>query len=365
MKKIGVLLPQSKTYQTIGREFMNGLRLLPGEDYSFIVEGIGLGNNSQVICDRIDKLSLQENVSAVIGFVGDHDLKVLHEKVNNLQLPTLFVRLGAFPDIKTENNRYAINLSYGLCDAISLLGDWFVNNGYGKVAVTGSFNDIGYGFTEALEKPLYEAGGQFAGHHIPPLHPRENEAQLAEEFYTSTEFDIACQFYNGAFAEENIEYLTSFQDKIKEALMFGPFALNKDQLQRIGDLVNEIFMFASWIPVELRGEASEFDQDYYKKYGDYPTVNALLGFESGLLLDLTLNQPVDIQEGETISIETPRGTCVLNEDLKIQTPQRIWKAEKNNGSMIMKEIKTSGTDKNITVPFEGQENGWHNAYLCY
>jgi len=363
MKKIGVLIPQSKTYPTMGKEFLNGLRLNSNEDYSFIVEGIGMGNDVEAICDRIDKLSLQEDVSALIGFVGDHELKLLYNKANSLEVPSIFVRLGAFPNLKMDDNHFAFSLSYGLCESLSAMGRWLVNDGKNQIAVSGSFNDSGYGLSFALEQTIYGVGGEFAGHYVPPINPRENEAEIAASFYEEVSYDAVIQMYNGDFAEENIEYLEQLTQTISEPMVFSAFAINHDQLQRVKTKIENLLVGAPWIPFELRKSATDFDNDYFDKHGKYPTIHSLLGIEAYKALDELIPKREELLRNGA-KHETQAGQVFVNTDLIIPMNQKVWKAELDKNEWILKEQSVL-TEQNILEPFEGQQSGWHNAYLCY
>jgi hypothetical protein len=360
--KIGLLIPQSKVYATIGKDFVNGIRLLNIEGLELVIEGIGFGNDADLITNKMDKLAIQDDVSAIVGLVGDYGLSTLYNKANGLEIPSIFTRLGAFPNIEMEKNEYAFTLSYGLSEGLSQLGKWFVENDYKKVAISGSFNDIGYGLTSALESSLYKSGGEFAGHHTAPLKPREDEAAIAEDFYKTTDCDIICEYYNGDFAKENVEYIETFQNPIDKPMMFTSVGLTGDQLQSVSGKAGEVMMYAPWIPEDLKGEADSFDSLFSEKHDRYPNINHWLGYQSGQVLKDLVPKRKELLEGTELLLGE-NGIC--GKDLVVSFPQAIWKAEKKADKSVM--IKQSDIDvsKDIQVPFEGQVNGWHNAYLCY
>lgn len=360
MRKIGVLVPQSKSYPGIGRDFTNGIKSMTSSETNILVEGIGIGDNVQVVCDKIDKLVLQEDVDGIVALVGDNGLITAYEKVNELQVPTVFARMGAYPDIQLDGNRFAYTLSYGLCDSLRFLGEWLPRNGFEKVGVSGSFNDAGYGFLQTLEGSLYENGGGFTGHFTPPLNPRDNEAEFLAEFYSSLESDAVCQLYNGVFAEENIQYLESINGALKQPLFFMPFALNHEQLMRLSTITKNVYMVATWLPVPMTGNPTAFDVRYYEKHQDYPTVSALLGYKGMEAMECIMS---------TANIQNIASSDVFeghwNTDLRFNTPFKIWKLQQSEDTVLMVEHASSDTTKRYNDPFEGQEKGWHNAYLCY
>jgi hypothetical protein len=72
--KIGVLLPQSKQYNTLDRDFIRGIRL-NNLNAKLHIENIGIGADAQIIIEKIQKLSLQEDINLFVGFFGHHNIQ--------------------------------------------------------------------------------------------------------------------------------------------------------------------------------------------------------------------------------------------------------------------------------------------------
>lgn len=364
--KIGVLIPQSKSYVTIGKEFINGLKLAnTSEASTFIIEGIGIGGDPQVTLDKMEKLSFQEDVDVIVGLVGDYDLRMLYEKANGLQIPSVFVRMGAFPHIEYPENQYAFSISYGICDSMTFLGKWLVNEGYASIAISGSYNDVGYGFVSSLEKSLYAAGGEFVGHYTPPINPRPDEAELMQSFYTALEYDAMVQLYNGVYAKENVEYLETFGFKVEKPMVFTPFGLDRELLTRAAAVANDIRVIASWLPESMTGEPSAFGREYQEKYGMAASVPSMLGYEAMLAIETAVPNRMKVLAGEEVQLNGPRGNASWTDALILDIEFNVWKAEESEGKVMMKKQTSSDEAVENIRPFEGQESGWHNAYLCY
>lgn len=358
-------MPQSKSYPTLGRDFVNGVKLLDSDGITIVVEGIGLGDNVEAINDKIDKLVLQEGVDAILGLFGDNGLVQLYEKVNSIEVPTVFARMGAYPDVISTENKYAFTLSYGLCDSLNFLGEWLVEHEYKQVGVSGSFNDAGYGFLNSLQESLYAAGGEFSGHYTPPLNPREDEANFLKEFYTDVKSDAVCQLYNGVFAKENIEYLEAMEHNLEVPLVFMPFGLNEDLLERISKVANEVLAVGTWLPVELTKEPTEFENKYYQKYDKYPPVTGMLGYQAMQTFLTMVPKRKELLEGAEIAMGDGLLKGKWNKDLKMTVPFDIWKMEGSGAEAKLVKQDIDNKEKEYNESFEGQERGWHNAYLCY
>ena len=60
---IGVLLPQSKAYPFIGKEFIKGLKLGLGDEYNYklSIESIAFGSDPKQLIYAAQKLTFQED----------------------------------------------------------------------------------------------------------------------------------------------------------------------------------------------------------------------------------------------------------------------------------------------------------------
>ena len=183
--KVGVLIPHSKTYPTIGKDYMNGLKLgVRSSNVTFVIEGIGMGADDKVIIDKAQKIIVQDDVDIITGLIGHVGLEELEEYAKNMEVPLLYSDLGATIPKRKKKNPWIFCNSFELYKSMMLLGEYAPKWGHQSIALSSCYYDSGYGLTQALEKTLYKSQGEFAGHFITPLHPRENEAQLMSDFYS-------------------------------------------------------------------------------------------------------------------------------------------------------------------------------------
>lgn len=95
MKKIGVLLPQSKAYPKIAKDFMKGLRLALNDSVDLKIEGIGFSNDSKSIINSIEKLINQEGVELLTGLLGHYELDDICNYIENIEETLIFADMGA------------------------------------------------------------------------------------------------------------------------------------------------------------------------------------------------------------------------------------------------------------------------------
>jgi hypothetical protein len=125
-------------------------------------------------------------------------------------------------------------------------------------------------------------------------------------------------------------------------------------------------MFASWLPVSMTGEPTDFENAYYEKYDVYPSVAAMLGFNAMQEAFTLISKRKQLLSGEIL--EQSESNVMVGKwgaDLRFKTTFKIWKMSKSQDKIKMIELASSDEAKEYNDPFEGQEKGWHNAYLCY
>lgn len=362
-KKIGVLLPHSKQHPTMSKEFMNGLRLsLPDTDYKFYVEGIGFGDKPEEVINIAQKFINQEEISITTGILGHRGLEQILAFFENMDEPLIYTDFGTVKPVNlTDKNGIFCN-SLNLYEATYTLGKYFINKGYKNIATSTSYYGAGYGFTKAMEEALYEnKQAKIVGHFITPLHPRDNEAELMNQFVTETNPDALFAFHNGIYAEEHASYLTENKINTKKPLYTLPFSVDKKVLAKFPETFNNTKSVTSWCTNLDTEDNKDFIKRYQQTYNKTPSVFSVLGYENGLLIN---NYLKNNNQFSSENINGPRGK--LNPvNNRTKSEQHLWQLTWNQSTYKFKhlEVLNQLTDIEFTNTFE--EDNWHNAYLCH
>jgi branched-chain amino acid transport system substrate-binding protein len=362
--KIGVLLPQSKEFPKLGKDFMKGLRmsLASVEDVSFNIEGIGYGQDSKVVIDAIQKLSQQDEIELTTGLLGHHGLSEVCDFVTQTGERLIYSDLGATRPISLNNTTGITCNSFELYKSVYQLGLHFSEKGFSNVGVSTCYNDAGYGFVEFLAIAMEQNPSiEFVGHYITPIQPREDEATILKEFITDLKPDVLFATYNGIYALENAEYL-----KETDALKLGtpyygtPFVMDEKVLKAFPNVFDGTYCVSSWMP-ELDNSANQkFIQEFKEKYNEAPSIFALLGYENGLLVKQEL-------EGAD-ALEGPRGKMTVDpETNRTSYNHYIWslKADGNNYVKTLETELLEGSNDLEQLTIEEDPISWFNAYLCH
>lgn len=380
MLKIGALIPHSKTYSTIGKDFLNGFRLAVegAPELTLIVEGIGLGEDPGLIIDKAQKLVHQEDVLMITGLLGHRGITELCDFAESMQVPVLYSDLGATIPIELKSHSWAYCNSLDLFGSAMRLGENLNRWGHSDITVSTNYYDAGYGLCAALEKTLYASGGQFSGHFVTPHTPRENEAQLMREFMGAVNPSAVYAVYSGIYAKEHAEYLT--ENRVNESIPFytTPFAFDDEVVAQNQTVFNGAKCISTWFPEEENSTNGNFVEDYTTKYGKTPSPFALLGYENGLLTKEALHssgsdQPTTGEFNPALASTNcfgPRGLISIDPvSNRTAFPHYLWSLEQVNGQLVKRKgeklsPKNEQTDLIINELRGNAVGGWFNAYLC-
>ena len=361
---IGVLLPQSKEFPKLGKEFLNGVRLaLDANRVDFKVEGIGFANNAERVIDAIEKLSNQNELSCITGILGHRDLSQILDHIERIDQRLIYTDLGATKPLDLSGRSGIFCNSLDLYGATGALGRYFLDQGLLNVATSTCYYESGYGFTDAMHRALYRDNkGRFAGHFITPLHPRDNEAQLLSEFVSATSPDALFAFYNGTFAKEHAEFLAESKVYKHIPLYTLPFTVTTEILNAFPGVFHSVRFVSSWLPEDINTKNVEFILNYTKIFGEKPSIFAVLGYENGLLIKHNLKT----QDFDTTTIKSPRGDLVTEAKAnRTFINQRLWEIHWNGNSYEHTFLQNLDTTNIHDDPVrEDNSPGWHNAYLC-
>lgn len=375
--KLGILLPQSKQYPTMGRDFVDGLELALGNTpVQLHVEGIGIGADPKQTIDAIQKLQLQHRVHLITGLLGHNQMERLHQQIVDLDAVLLSADLGAtLPHGLPQTPNVFCN-SFDLAHSSLLAAQQMAANGHTKVAVSTCFYDSGYGFMAALDKGLSQTSAQFAGHFITPHMPRPNESELMSEFVSATTPDVVYAQYSGIFAREHATFLQQNGLTRQLPLYASHFAVEEALLDEFPSLFDGVRCITSWMTTDDAPANRQFVDAFMDAYDRSPSVFALLGYENGRAIAAVQASapkytPADIKRAlASVNFDGPRGTFAFHPQThRTAFDQHEWLIEARDGGYQKTKtarlsVSSEQTAEMMKTP-PSTMGGWHNAYLCH
>lgn len=372
--KIGILIPQSKQYKGLDRDFMRGLKLT-NLNVKFYIENIGIGSDERIIVEKIQKLNYQEGITIIVGFFGHHNIGHVYEYASENDIVLIASDLGAtMPYAASKKKGVYIN-SFALIESAHLLGNYFTQNNYSKIATSTSYYDSGYGIMSAIGSSLNENTG-FSGHYITPFIPREDEAKYMEVALEAYNPDVVFAYHSGLYAQENADFIS--QNKVNQKYPFyvTAFSITEKIIEEYKNAAQDLHVVSSWLN---DSNDSEFITKYTDNHTELPSAFAMLGYENGLIISHLLektNENMTIRSlteaMDTLQISGPRGVIKFdNETNRTLFNHHIYKLIPNNENEIkFKRINTLENNGHFIKAVTSQDvppkiGGWQNAYLCH
>lgn len=373
--KIGILIPQSKQYKGLDRDFMRGIRL-NNLNVKFFIENIGIGSDERMVVEKIQKLKYQEDIAIIIGFFGHHNMKHVYEYASYNDILLIASDMGATMPYGSAKKKGIYINSFGLTESAHLLGNYFSENNYAKIASSTSYYDSGYGMLSAIQCSFNDNIG-FAGHYITPFIPREDEAKHMEAELEAYNPDAVFAFHSGLYAEENATFIS--QNKINQKYPFyvTAFSITDKFIEEYKNASQDLHVVSPWL--NNSSNDSEFVIKYKDAHMELPSVFSMLGYENGLIIshllektngNTTINALTEAMH--ILQISGPRGTIEFdNETNRTIFNHHIYKLIPNNENEIkFKKINTLENNGHFIKAIASQDappkiGGWQNAYLCH
>lgn len=368
-----MLLPQSKQYPFLDRDFMRGIKL-NGLNVKFFIESIGIGADEKMIIDKMQKLSFQEDITIFIGFFGHRNIASVYEYASSHDLFLLATDIGSTLPYASQKKRGVYINTFGIAESSFYLGEYLAAQNYKNIATSSSYYDSGYGINQAIEIGLYKNNSEFSGHYITPLNPRENEADCMQELLAPLEPEAIFAFHSGIYAEEHASYLTKNKLTQNYPFYFTSFSLSDKIMEEYGDAFEDDFFVVTPWSENLKNKKNLLFIERYKAIlHEKPSIFSMLGYESGLIVESLLRDSDTVPALNTLiermadAPEGPRGKMEFHPDTNrtyfdsylfkmAEDETQIEAVLKNNGEFIQKIMSD---DSPLTV------GGWHNAYLCH
>ncbi|MCR9172212.1 MAG: ABC transporter substrate-binding protein [bacterium] len=377
---IGVLLPQSNQYRSIGKDFVRGLKLATENyDVEYKIEGVGFAEDPKKLVDAAQKLINQEDLLLTTGMLGHRGIDELSSFMDESREILLFSDMGATVPYGLQTYDHVFCNSFDLTGSVYALGKYLEESNVGEIGVSTCYYDAGYGFIDALSRSIAENGKtNFSGHFVTPLEPRPNEADLMKEFVDATQPQAIFAAYNGVFAEEHLEFMKESGANKNVPYYATPFSFNQEMREN-GEALNGVSLISSWSEELDNKSNEEFIHSFKETYGSAPSEFAVLGYENGLIIRHIIEQRQSGSKSKTneiikkCSIDGPRGlisfdqTTNRTEHEHYIIPLNYKENAEGNSSKIhtlpsvqkkyLDEVQKTEPPKNM--------GGWFNAYLCH
>ncbi len=380
--KIGVLLPKSSLYPSIGFDLLNGLKArldsVQHFSYELLYENIGAGGDSNEIYNKAEKLLLRD-AWIVLAFL-DHSEATKLDMLFRLQKRILIVLdPGAHvPLTWNDGSPYRFTISLQTAFNNYVTGALAAKSGNKRAFFASSFYEGGYLQTYSYLKGHEREGGTIHFHSIVPFHRNQYQtSDLVHAFEHHQPDAILAQFS----AEAGEVFLSGYARTSicrQVPLYVSAFMLEENWLDTLPYPFDGIKGCISWCRSLDNDKNHQFVNTIRQQHEATPNIFTLLGWEGALLVNQLARSPEApkrtdevLAKAECMELHSPRGPLRLHEGSRIFFSP-VYQAEivKNptTGNCQLKLIgnypceseKSAFTNETPTGVF----SKWTNTYLC-
>ena len=260
--KIGVVLPYSSVYATLGNDITDGMRLAleelggkaAGREIILITEDSEV--NPNVGLAKAKKLVHQAGVDLLVGPVASHVAGAMAQFVNQVKIPLLIPNAGNNLLTGEQCSPYVIRTSFSNDQFVRIMGPWLKNKGYNTAFLMAPDYAAGHQMMEGFKTAFVAAGGKIVGEAFPPLQSTKDYAPYLAKVKAAKP-DTLFVFFAGGPAIQFVK-------------QYDAFGLKKDiQLSGAGWLTSPLFL-----PAQGKAAAGFIGSLNYLPSIDSPTSKA-------------------------------------------------------------------------------------------
>lgn len=376
-RKIGILLPRSTDYPSMGFDLLDGLRFRLGLDgnerIQVVPENIGFGEDRKNSYAKAEKLLMQDGVDMVVAYLSAVNAAVLYPLFEAAGKPLIVLDAGMnYPG--TVPVKEALHISLQGIHASYLSGKKAGGN-HSEMIMATSFYDGGYSGPWAYTRGSGASGSAVVHNFI---------SHYKKEEFTIQPFAEAVAEKQGAgiMACFSTYLATLFVNNLPAGLpgatefYCSSFMAEEQNMAgyRLPDA--RFYAYVPWASTLPNESNRVFVQTVAEKKNKAANIFHLMGWEAGIVAAMILQQ--DGRELEALAAlqnggayESPRGTVRIHPETRVayaplydteMKPDTEGKARLLIHDTI--EITAADHQRVLQDQPEGFSSGWYNNYLC-
>lgn len=348
---VGLLLPFSGVYASLGNEIEAGFRL--GLEHY----GNDLGVELNIIREdtevnpanglaRARKLVLQDRADVLVGIVSSGVLGAIRDFVHGAQVPLIVANAGNDEATGERCSPYITRLSFSNGQVNRPMGRWMAEQGISRVYTLGADYAAGRqmvgGFTEAF----IEAGGEIVGQGWTPFQQTQDFGPYLAQARASGA-EAVFVFYAGGEAIAFVNQYDSFGMAEEMPLYGSGFLTSQLYVNAQGESANGVITALHYVPTADNAENAEFVQAFEANVGRLPSEYGVQGYDSARALVEAIRAGARDRESlanalRQVSFEGPRGALSIDPATNnVIQPIFVYETVTGeNGAMTQKVLAT-------------------------
>lgn len=357
--KIGLSVPKSGTYASLGRDMEQGFKLyleqnenqLGGKSVQLVETDEG--NGPQTGIPATERLVTQDQVSAVVGIVNSATASGLAETFNQNKVPLIVANAGS-DKLVPEPSDYIWRTSFANGTVNEAIGAKVAEEvGDGSVYVLATDYAAGREQMAGFKKSFEAAGGQIAGEEYTPPFGATTDWQPYLNNVRNSGAKAVHVFYAGSEAVAFVQQFKQFLGNTDIQLYGSGFLTEGSVLEAQGEAADGVKTTLHYSDQIDTPENKEFVQAYTEAYDMAPTVYAVQAYDAAQVLDKAIEgadgvtgEAIGAAIGKVDQIESPRGTWSFNEAHDPQQPYYLREVQVVDGkrvNAVVEELKLNAS----------------------
>lgn len=353
--KVGVLLPTSGVYASLGENLAKGMELyfksvnwkVGDKKIELIQEDTEA--DPQVALRKTRKLLDEVKVDILTGTVSTAVAYAIRDEVDRRKVPYLVSHAGGNDLTRSKRSNYIWRESFNSWQIGYSMGQYAYDNVGKKVILAAADYAFGHEVSEAFKEAFTNAGGEIVEEIYPPLGNNDYASYITR--MSNSEADAVYAFFAGSDAVRFVKQYEEFGLKGKLPLIGSGWLVAEDTRSAQGTASEGIKATIFWDYNLDTPENKQFVADYEAEFGERPSLESLEGFDAArIIVEALTSINGDVSDPEKVvdaisKIEfiSPRGPIKFDQETH-QIIQNIY--------IVETELKEGKTENKVIYTIE-------------
>ncbi|MDQ3109514.1 MAG: ABC transporter substrate-binding protein [Bacteroidota bacterium] len=372
MPAIGVLLPRSTEYPSMGFDLLDGIRLnlkrLGLTGYQVFTENTGFGEDTNNVLALAEKLVLEKDVDLIIAYATSLNAEALYTFAETTNKPFLFLDAG-MEIFEAPPGRLCRHLTLQGLMACQMLADKASVNKE-KVISAASFFDGGYRSSWIFHEAVVKNGGSICGHFVSNYRAEEFTLEQFVQLVGQGEARSVTAAFSSYFVGLFMEHLRATDPSVRQLPIYcSPFMADEQLLQAINFPGATLPTIVPWATSLDNAENRVMMETMKKEKNKTANIFHLLGWEAATAAQRIIENNIQALDGW--AFESPRGTVHFHpETHNAYAPlyEGIIEADTNGKCKLTLghaiEVTPGAHSELHFLRMPGPYSRWRNNFFC-
>lgn len=317
---VGVLVPYSGVYASLGQEIDDGFALAlerfndTGTTFRLVREDseakppVGLA--------KTRKLLMQDKADVMVGVVSSGVLGAIRDMVHGTKAPLIVANAGADEATGAKCSPYITRLSFSNAQVNRPMGQWLYDQGVRKVYTLAADYAAGREMIGAFADAFRAAGGEVVGQDFTPFQKTQDFGPYLTAAKSSGAQAVYA-FYAGGEAVSFVKQYDSFGLSDALPLYGSGFLTSTLYVDAQGTAANGVITALHYVPTIDNPENRAFVEAFKAKTGRLPSEYAVHGYDAGRALVEAVKSGAEGREAlaaalRKVSFDGPRGATSVD-----------------------------------------------------